>query len=100
MPKLYVSGSDASRVEVLTRSGLDVRRLDGTVGTASALKMAYGGLTKGLTEITAALILAADRAGVGDALRVELADSQPVLLAAHEAPSPICSPRPTDGPPK
>ena len=93
MPKLYVSGPDAPRVEVLTRSGLDVRRLDGTVGTASALKMAYGGLTKGLTGITAALILAADRAGVGDALRVELADSQPALLARARTALPDMLPK-------
>ena len=73
MPRLYVSGPHASRLEVLIGAGLDVRRLDGTVGTASALKNAYGGLTKGLTGITAALILAADRARVSEILCAEMA---------------------------
>lgn len=93
MPKLYVSGSDAPRVEVLVHYGLDIRRLDGAVGTASALKMAYGGLTKGLTGIAAALILAADRAGVGDDLREEMADSQLALLARVRSAIPDMLPK-------
>jgi L-threonate 2-dehydrogenase len=80
VPKLYVSGPEAARVAVLSSLGLDIRHLDREVGAASALKMAYGGLTKGLTGITAALMLAAVRAGVGDDLRAEMADSQPALL--------------------
>lgn len=79
-PNIYVSGPDAPRVEVLNQYGLRIRTMPGPVGDASALKMAYGGLNKGLIALGAALVLAAERAGVGDVLRAELAESQvPVL---------------------
>jgi putative dehydrogenase len=78
--KIYVSGADAGRLEALNQHGLRIRAMGGKVGDASALKMAYGGLNKGLIALGSALVLAAERAGVGDALRAELAESQiPVL---------------------
>jgi L-threonate 2-dehydrogenase len=80
-PRFYVSGPDASRSAPLKNHGLDIRVMNGAIGEASALKMSYGGLTKGLTGLGAALVLAAGRAGVEDALRAELAASQPALLA-------------------
>jgi 3-hydroxyisobutyrate dehydrogenase-like beta-hydroxyacid dehydrogenase len=80
-PSIYVSGPDAVRVEVLTDYGLKIRNLNGSVGDASALKMSYGGLTKGTIALASALVLAAERAGVADALRAELSDSQANLLA-------------------
>jgi 3-hydroxyisobutyrate dehydrogenase-like beta-hydroxyacid dehydrogenase len=80
-PRFYVSGPDAQRSAPLRDRGLDIRVVDGAIGDASALKMSYGGLTKGLTGLGAALVLAAGRAGVEDALRAELAASQPALLA-------------------
>src|SRR5947208_1368825 len=59
----------------------DQRLVDEAVGAASALKLSYAGITKGLVAIASAMILAADRAGAGPALKVELAASQPQLLA-------------------
>ena len=43
--------------------------------------MGYAGITKGLTAIGSAMALGAAQAGVAEALRAELADSQPQLLA-------------------
>jgi putative dehydrogenase len=83
-PVLYLAGADAARLGVLGELGLRIRVLDGPVGAASALKMAYAGINKGLTGLAAAMILAADRAGAGPALHAELADSQPQLLAKFE----------------
>jgi 3-hydroxyisobutyrate dehydrogenase-like beta-hydroxyacid dehydrogenase len=80
-PVFYVSGADAARVETLNDYGLIVRRIDGAFGAASALKMSYAGITKGLTALGSAMALAASRAGVADALHAELAASQPALLA-------------------
>jgi 3-hydroxyisobutyrate dehydrogenase-like beta-hydroxyacid dehydrogenase len=80
-PVIYISGADCARVEVLNDFGLVIRRLDGGIGAASAIKMSYGGITKGLTAIGTAMALAASRAGVADALHAELAASQPHLLA-------------------
>jgi len=61
--------------------GLDVREIEGEIGVASALKMAYGSLTKGVTAIGIATMLSASRAGVADVLKREFADSQPQLTA-------------------
>ena len=78
-PKLYASGPQASRFAALRDWGLDVRLLDDRIGTASALKMAYGSLTKGLTALAVTMALGAARAGVTEALKRELAESQPAL---------------------
>ena len=80
-PRFYASGPAVSRFAALGDWGLDVRVLDERIGTASALKMAYGSLTKGLTALAATMAMGATRAGVADALRRELADSQPALDA-------------------
>jgi len=55
--------------------------LDGPIGAASALKMSYAGITKGLTAIGAAMMLGASRAGCAPDLRQELSESQPQLFA-------------------
>lgn len=80
-PKIYVSGPHAARVAALEAHGLKVPVLDGPIGAASALKMSYAGITKGLVAIGSAMMLAATRAGAADALRAELAASQPALSA-------------------
>jgi len=84
-PVLYVSGSGADKVAVLTDYGLRVTVLDGPdgpapVGAASALKMSYAGITKGTNALATAMILAASRAGAADALFAELSASQPGFL--------------------
>lgn len=80
-PKFYMSGPHAQRTQALADAGLVVRALDGPVGAASALKMSYAGITKGLTALGSAMSLAAMRNGAGDALLAELAESQPALAA-------------------
>ncbi|MDR3519248.1 MAG: DUF1932 domain-containing protein [Azospirillaceae bacterium] len=80
-PTFYASGPDAVRLQAATAFGLDIRTIDGPIGAASALKMSYAGITKGLTGLGAAMMLAASRAGAADALYRELAASQPALLA-------------------
>ena len=79
-PRLYVSGSEAQRVEALNRFGLDVRTVEGGIGAASALKLSYAGINKGVIGLGAAMVLAARRAGVEDALMRELSESQRPLL--------------------
>ena len=74
-------GEDASKVEPLNELGLVIRRMDGPIGAASAIKMSFGGITKGLIAIGSAMVLAAHRAGVAEALHAELAASQPAVLA-------------------
>jgi 3-hydroxyisobutyrate dehydrogenase-like beta-hydroxyacid dehydrogenase len=80
-PVFYVSGQPADKVAVLTKYGLVVRRVDGPVGAASALKMSYASITKGLIALGSVSILAASKAGAAPALFKELSESQPHILA-------------------
>lgn len=82
--KFYVSGPRAPDMEALNNFGLIVRPLEGPLTAASALKMSYAGITKGLTALGAAMMLAATRGGSADALHAELADSQRELLTYFE----------------
>jgi 3-hydroxyisobutyrate dehydrogenase-like beta-hydroxyacid dehydrogenase len=79
-PHFYVSGESATRVLALSAHGLDVRVLDGAVGAASALKMTYAGINKGVAALASAMILAAGRAGATEALYQEMSESLPGLL--------------------
>jgi putative dehydrogenase len=78
---IYVSGEAAREVTRLNDFGLFFRPLDGPIGAASALKMSYGGITKGFTAIAVAMTIGAARAGCAEALHAELSESQPQLLA-------------------
>jgi L-threonate 2-dehydrogenase len=79
-PKFYASGPQARAFAALIPFGLQVRVIEGEIGAASALKMSYAGITKGLTAIGSAMMLGATRSGAADALRQELSESQPMLL--------------------
>jgi len=92
-PNFYASGAEAARFAVLARHGLTIRVLEGPVGAASALKMCFAGITKGLTAVGAAMLLASARAGVDAALRAELAESQPQLLGGFVRGIPAMFPK-------
>jgi len=79
-PRFYVCGESAAKVLVLREHGLDVRVLDGAVGAASALKMTYAGINKGVAALASTMILAAGRAGATEALYQEMSESLPGLL--------------------
>ena len=78
--KIYAAGPHAADFAKLNDFGLIVRVLDGPLTAASALKMSYAGITKGFQALGAAMMLAATREGSAQALKAELADSQPALL--------------------
>jgi 3-hydroxyisobutyrate dehydrogenase-like beta-hydroxyacid dehydrogenase len=79
-PHIYVCGEHAARVLVLGEYGLDLRVLDGALGAASALKMSYAGINKGVAALASAMILAAARSGATEALYQEMSESLPGLL--------------------
>ncbi|MDA8048750.1 MAG: DUF1932 domain-containing protein [Rhodospirillales bacterium] len=81
-PRLYASGEAAPRLAELAAFGLDVRPMAGGIGAASALKLAYASLTKGLSAIGVAAAAGAASEGVSAALAAELATSQPAMAAA------------------
>jgi len=81
-PQLYASGPHASLIGKLGDCGIRFKIMDEPIGGASALKMSYAGITKGLTALAAAMLLAANRAGCEEALIAELSASQPQLLTS------------------
>lgn len=78
-PVLYLSGPGAAEAAGLRAHGLRTEVLHGPVGEASALKLSYAGITKGLAALGATMMLAAARAGVEEQLLAELGVSQPGL---------------------
>jgi len=87
--KIYASGPAAPALGQLNDYGLIVRVLEEPLSAASALKMSYAGITKGFTALGVAMMLAAVRGGSAAALKAELAESQPALLAwlARQTPN-------------
>ncbi|ARP81152.1 hypothetical protein CAL12_10070 [Bordetella genomosp. 8] len=79
-PALYCSGPAAGAVTALREGGLRVRVLSEQISEASALKMSYAGITKGLVALGSIMMLGASRNGTARALYEELAESQPHLL--------------------
>ena len=92
-PRLYVSGDRSDRASVLRTLGLDLRQIDGPIGAAAALKMSYAGITKGLTALAAAMLLAASRSGTSTELYRELGESLPQLLSRFEIEIPVMYPK-------
>jgi L-threonate 2-dehydrogenase len=92
-PRFYASGADANELMRLSNYGLDIAVLDGPIGAASALKLAYAGMTKGFIALAAAMLHAASREGLADALRAELARTQPQNLARIERSIPDMFPK-------
>ncbi|MCS6932591.1 MAG: DUF1932 domain-containing protein [Acetobacteraceae bacterium] len=80
-PRIYASGPEVARFAALAAHGLDIRVLGEGVGQASAVKCCYAALTKGFTALGTALMVAAERAGVAEALAAEFAASQPEASA-------------------
>jgi len=92
-PRFYASGPDAQVFASLVQFGLDIVVLEAPVGAASALKLSYAGLTKGFTALGAAMVAAAAREHLTEVLRMELARSQPDMLARLERFLPAMFPK-------
>ncbi len=91
--RLYVSGAATEAVGALNGFGLDVRAIGAGIGEASALKMCYAALNKGVAALMVQLMVAAERLDVRGALDAELALSQPQLRARMDAAIPGAVPK-------
>jgi putative dehydrogenase len=80
-PKLYMSGPIAGEAEMLADLGIETRLISAALGDASALKMAFAGITKGVQAIGTSMVLGAARAGVADAFVAELKGTLPEIHA-------------------
>jgi 3-hydroxyisobutyrate dehydrogenase-like beta-hydroxyacid dehydrogenase len=87
--RFYVSGAARRAVLDLNVPEIELIDLGADVGTASALKMAYSSLNKGVDALLTAVVLAADGLGVRAALMRELAGSQKEALARMRARVPF-----------
>ncbi len=82
--RFYASGAELDKFTQLNEYGLDVRTLGDEIGLASAIKMCYASLTKGLTALCTELLTAAEALGVSDALTQEFQLSQAALYERME----------------
>ena len=83
--RLFLSGTRADAVALLFKStALEAIVLDGPVGAASAIKMAYAAWTKGSQALLLAIRALAAREGVDGALLAEWARSQPDATGRSE----------------
>jgi putative dehydrogenase len=79
-PVMIVSGPESAKFMPLADFGLNLRMVDGPIGAASAVKMSYAGITKGITALGSMMMLASSRGGVADELRVQLERSHPYFM--------------------
>ena len=83
-PRFYVSGPEAKLFDQLDGKGIAIRRCGEEIGRASAIKMTYAGVTKGVNTLYTAALIAAEAMGIGAELRAEFADSQPAAFKAMQ----------------
>ncbi|MFN7087574.1 MAG: DUF1932 domain-containing protein [Burkholderiales bacterium] len=77
--RLYVSGPHAHLFAQLKHPNLQVRVVSERIGDASAVKMCYGAVTKGVVALGTELLIAARRLGVENVLETEFRESLPEI---------------------
>ena len=77
---IYVSGPEAARIEDLAAYGFTVKVLGPKVAQASAFKVLYAGLTKGLQGLFVELLMGAQSFGLLDEILKRYEESFPGLL--------------------
>lgn len=92
-PRFWFAGPHAGKLAQLSDYGLRVRVMNAENGAASALKMAYAGINKGITLLTSAMLINASRVGAADALREEMQESQQALLQRMAKATPDMLPK-------
>ena len=91
--RFFTSGAGAAEFARLAEAGLTVRVLDGEVGKASALKMCFAALTKGLQALGTELLVAARLLGVDEVLRGEQQRDMGNILAYLDRATPTMVPK-------
>lgn len=90
---LLLSGEAANRATVLGTAACPTKIIAGGIGAASALKMCFGGINKGVVGLASALMLAAERHDIADALKAEMARNIPDLSTRFERQMPDMFPK-------
>ena len=84
-PRFYASGPHEAVIGELDGKGIIVPLLGGDVGRASAIKMCYASLTKGVSALQTAALVAAHRLGLSSELESEMSSSQANVLAQMQS---------------
>lgn len=92
-PHIYTSGPAAASLNLLRELGLSVTMMEGVIGDASALKMLYAAIGKGMTGLAALILLTAAERGFSDTLIAEMHSSIPVLLQRFQTSIPDMFPK-------
>lgn len=74
--RLYVSGPEARELEQLATPQIRVQVLSERIGDASAIKMCYGAMNKGVIALALEVLVAARRLGVEAEFETQLLESQ------------------------
>lgn len=74
--RLYVSGPEAHMLEQITTPQITVTVMSERIGDASAIKMCYAAMTKGVQALGVELLVAARRLGVDAALEAQFKASR------------------------
>lgn len=77
---IYVSGPDAARMEALEAFNIPIKILGSITNQASAFKVVYAGLTKGLQGLFCELLMGARKYGLLNEIRAQYEESFPGLL--------------------
>lgn len=77
---VYVSGPGANRLQALEAFNIPIKVLGPNTNQASAFKVVYAGLTKGLQGLFCELLMGARRFGLLDEIRAQYEESFPGLL--------------------
>ena len=77
---VYVSGPDAARLQALEAFNIPIKVLGAQTNQASAFKVVYAGLTKGLQGLFCELLMGARRFGLVNEIRAQYEESFPGLL--------------------
>jgi 3-hydroxyisobutyrate dehydrogenase-like beta-hydroxyacid dehydrogenase len=87
--RFYVSGEARSALLDLEVPGITLIDLGPEIGRASAMKMAYASLNKGVDALLTTVLLTASQLGVFDELMAELNASQAVLVERMRRTTPF-----------
>ena len=74
--RFYFSGAGAAELQQLATPEMDVKCLGDRVGDASALKMCYATMTKGVGALVLELLIAGRRLGIGEALVNQIKETE------------------------
>ena len=84
-PRFYASGPHEAILSELDGKGILVPLLGGEVGRASGIKMCYASMTKGVSALQTAALVAAYRLGLSGELEEELSSSRAKALAEMQS---------------